>query len=143
MSPNVLPLCLVAYFRHLTFQKYTKYWFSDKNSDKNWTSHETKRLLEVAKIGFLNVNVIFKLNYAFCFSTFCFSIFSFQSLAFQFFISLNFKRKSSEARSFKSFFLCNTFQDLVFRFSLEKFKFNNSTQHISWFSFQIQFGRIF
>ena len=106
-SANVLPLCLVAYFRHLTIQKYTKYWFSDKNSDKNWTSHETKRLLLAGKIGFLNVNVNFKLNSAFRFSTFCFSTFSFLSFVFQLFISLNIKRKSSEARSFKVFLAQN------------------------------------
>ena len=117
LAYNVLPLCLVAYFRHLTIQKYTKYWFSDKNSDKNWTSHETKRLLLAGKIGFLNVNMNFKLNSAFRFSTF-----SFLSFVFQLFISLNIKRKSSEARYFKSIFLA---------------------QNFSRFSFQILFGRKF
>ncbi len=80
----------------------------------------------------------FKQNSAFRFSNFSFSTFSFLSFVFQRFISLNLKRKSSEARSFKVFFLRKTFQDLVFRFSLEK----NQVQQFNAILFRFKFSEL-
>ena len=118
------------------------------------------------KSAFLNVNMNFKLNSAFCFSTFHFSIFSFQSFAFQrfikfqkknrakldllkvFFFAQNFSRFSFQIQFDKknssSIIQRNIFQDLVFRFSLvENFKFKNLTQHFQVLVFRVSLAEYF
>ena len=117
------------------------------------------------KSAFLNVNMNFKLNSAFCFSTFHFSIFSFQSFAFLCFIKFQ-KKNRAKLDLLKVFFFCaklfkiqfsdlvwknsssiiqrNIFQDLVFRFSLvENFEFKNLTQHFQVLVFRVSLAEYF
>ena len=116
ISHNVLPLCLVAYFDTYTFQKYTKYWFSDKNSDKNWNSHETKRLLADDDSSFGTKSWIFALFIAtFSISNFGFSVFHFRFSKFNFseihFIKF---QKKIERSSINKIYFCATLFKILF-----------------------------
>ena len=98
---------------------------------QNGCQRMTIRLSE-RKVEFLHYS---SPRFLFQILVFQFSIFDFQSLIFLKYISLNFKKKSSEARLIKYIF-AQHFSRFCFQIQFgRKFKFKNLTQHFSSFDF--------